>query len=163
MTGRSPNFGHVSRTHRVDLDWLFERLNVDSSIRYGRTTEQLTDILTKGAFTTIQWKSVMRSLSATSSRDAERLQLPARLREWALGREDGRFLTRSTLRWEESQWPEQSWPQQVLKVMSPGATQRSTHNKTHPQALLGETQRVLRNKEAQTPTLFGRTLVMGQT
>ena len=29
--GRSPNPGHVTRTHRVDLDWQFERLNLDHS------------------------------------------------------------------------------------------------------------------------------------
>ena len=27
--GRSPNQRHVTRTHRVDLDWLFQRVNLD--------------------------------------------------------------------------------------------------------------------------------------
>ena len=51
----------MSHTLRVDLDWPFERINLDSSIstRYVLTTEQLA-LLTKGAFTTIQWKSLMR-------------------------------------------------------------------------------------------------------
>ena len=44
---------HVSRTHRVALDWLFERVNLDSKIqtRYTDTKHQLADILTKGNFT----------------------------------------------------------------------------------------------------------------
>ena len=34
--GRSPSLRHVSRTHHVDLDWPFERINLDkySPIRY---------------------------------------------------------------------------------------------------------------------------------
>ena len=27
--GRSPTMRHVSRTHRVSLDWLFDRINLD--------------------------------------------------------------------------------------------------------------------------------------
>ena len=30
--GRSLHLRHVTRTHRVDLDWLFERMNLDHSI-----------------------------------------------------------------------------------------------------------------------------------
>ena len=29
MKGRSPAMRHVSRTHRVALDWLFDRINLD--------------------------------------------------------------------------------------------------------------------------------------
>ena len=29
IKGRSPSMGHVSRTHRVALDWLFDRINLD--------------------------------------------------------------------------------------------------------------------------------------
>ena len=52
--GRSPNL----RTHWVDLDWLFETVNVDSSIlinKYVRTSDQVAYILTKGMFTMMQW------------------------------------------------------------------------------------------------------------
>ena len=40
--------GNVARTHRVDLEWLFERVNLDHCIliKYVRTTDQLADILT---------------------------------------------------------------------------------------------------------------------
>ena len=44
---------HVSRTHRVALDWLFDGINLDSKIqiKYIDTQNQLADILTKGSFT----------------------------------------------------------------------------------------------------------------
>ena len=29
IKGRSPTMRHVSRTHRVALDWLFDRINLD--------------------------------------------------------------------------------------------------------------------------------------
>ena len=31
--GRSPTMRHVSRTHRVALDWLFDRINLDPKIQ----------------------------------------------------------------------------------------------------------------------------------
>ena len=33
IKGRSPALRHVTRTHRVDLDWLFERINSDPAMR----------------------------------------------------------------------------------------------------------------------------------
>ena len=57
IKGRSPTMRHVSRTHRVALDWLFDRLNLDSKIqiKYIDTKNQLADILTKGNFTRDEW------------------------------------------------------------------------------------------------------------
>ena len=53
MKGRSPTMRHVSRTHRVALDWLFDRINLDPKIqiKYIDTKNQLADILTIGNFT----------------------------------------------------------------------------------------------------------------
>ena len=53
IEGRSPTMRHVSRTHRVALDWLFDRINLDSKIqiKYIDTKNQLADILTEGNFT----------------------------------------------------------------------------------------------------------------
>ena len=53
IKGRSPTMRHVSRTHRVALDWLFDRINLDhqNQIKYAGTKHQLADILTKGNFT----------------------------------------------------------------------------------------------------------------
>ena len=57
MKGRSPTVRHVSRTHRVALDWLFDRINIDSLIqnKYIDTKNQLAVILTKGNFTRDEW------------------------------------------------------------------------------------------------------------
>ena len=53
IKGRSPTMRHVSRTHRVALDWLFARINLDHKIqiKYIDTKNQLADILTKRNFT----------------------------------------------------------------------------------------------------------------
>ena len=50
---RSPTIRRVYRTHRVALDWLFDRINLDPKIqiKYIDTKNQLADILTKGHFT----------------------------------------------------------------------------------------------------------------
>ena len=46
MKGRSPTIRHVSRTHRVALDWLLDRINLDPKIqiKYIDTKNQLADI-----------------------------------------------------------------------------------------------------------------------
>ena len=55
--GRCPTMRHVSRTHRVALDLLFDRVNLDSKfqIKYIDTKNQLADILTNGNFTRDEW------------------------------------------------------------------------------------------------------------
>ena len=52
---------HVSRTHRVALDWLFDGMNVDSKIqiKYIDTKNQLADMLTKGNFTRDEWNHLL--------------------------------------------------------------------------------------------------------
>ena len=52
---------HVSRTHRVALDWLFDRINLDSKIqiKYIDTKNQLADILSKGNFTRDEWNHLL--------------------------------------------------------------------------------------------------------
>ena len=58
---RSPTVRHVSRTHRVALDWLFDRINLDSKIqiKYIDTKNQLADILTKGNVTRDEWNHLL--------------------------------------------------------------------------------------------------------
>ena len=53
IKGKSPTMRHVSRTHRVAFDWLFDRINLDPNIqiKYIDTKNQLADMLTKGNFT----------------------------------------------------------------------------------------------------------------
>ena len=61
MKGRSPTMRHVSRTHRVALDWLFDRINLDPKIqiKYIDTKNQLADMLTKGNFTRDEWNHLL--------------------------------------------------------------------------------------------------------
>ena len=61
IKGRIPTMRHVSRTHRVALDWLFDRINLDSKIqiKYIDTKNQLADILTKGNFTRDEWNHLL--------------------------------------------------------------------------------------------------------
>jgi hypothetical protein len=58
MTGRTNRMRDVPRTHRIDLDWLFERILYDPaiSIKYVNTKQQIADIFTKGSFTEATWK-----------------------------------------------------------------------------------------------------------
>ena len=58
---RSPTMKHVSRTHRVALDWLFDRINLDSKIqkKYIDTKNQLADNLTKRNFTRDEWNHLL--------------------------------------------------------------------------------------------------------
>ena len=52
---------HVSRTHRVALDWLFDGINLDPKIqiKYIDTKNQLADILSKGNFTRDEWNHLL--------------------------------------------------------------------------------------------------------
>ena len=61
MKGRSPTMRHVSRTHRVALDWLFDRFILDPKIqiKYIDTKNQLADMLTKGNFTRDEWNHLL--------------------------------------------------------------------------------------------------------
>ena len=61
IKGRSLAMRHVSRTHRVALDWLFDRINLDPKIqiKYIDTKNQLADILTKGNFTRDEWNHLL--------------------------------------------------------------------------------------------------------
>ena len=61
IKGGSPTMRRVSRTHRVALDWLFDRINVDSKIqiKHINTKNQLADILTKGNFTRDEWNHLL--------------------------------------------------------------------------------------------------------
>ena len=61
IKGRSPTMRHVSRTHRVALDWLFDRINWNPKIQIKHidTQNQSADILTKGNFTRDEWNHLL--------------------------------------------------------------------------------------------------------
>ena len=68
IKGRSPTMRHVSRTHRVALDWLFDRINLEPKIqtKYVDTKNQLADMLTKESFTRDEWNHLLRLFNIMS-------------------------------------------------------------------------------------------------
>ena len=68
IKGRSPTTRHVSRTHRVALDWLFDRINSEPKIqiKYVDTKSQLADMLTKASFTRDEWNHLVRLFNIMS-------------------------------------------------------------------------------------------------
>ena len=61
IKGRSPTMRHVSRTHRVALDWLFDRIDLDPKIqmKYIDTKIQFVDMLSKGNSTQDEWDHLL--------------------------------------------------------------------------------------------------------
>ena len=72
IKGRSPTMRHVSRTHRVALDWLFDRTNLDPKIQieYIDTKNQLADILTKGNFSHFSSTDCSEVMSKRTQKDS---------------------------------------------------------------------------------------------
>ena len=68
INGGTPTMRHVSRTHRVALEWLFDRINLDPKIqiKYIDTKNQLADMLTKGNFTRDEWKHLLCLFNTTA-------------------------------------------------------------------------------------------------
>ena len=72
IKGRSPTIRHVSRTHRVALDWLCDRINLVSKIqiRFTDTKHQLADIFDKRAISHVTHGTIFffcsQSFSLTS-------------------------------------------------------------------------------------------------
>ena len=65
IKGRSPTMRHVFLTHRLALDWLFDRINLDSKIqiRYSDHKHQQADVLTKGKFTRDEWNNLLKLIN----------------------------------------------------------------------------------------------------
>ena len=57
--GKSPTMRQVSRSHRVALDWLFDRINLVPNQDPNDTKNQLADIRTKGNFTRDEWNHLL--------------------------------------------------------------------------------------------------------
>ena len=69
IKGRSPTMRHVSRTHRVALEWSFDRINLDFKIqiRYIDTQNQLAYILIKRNFTRDVWNHLLNLFNISHS------------------------------------------------------------------------------------------------
>ena len=61
MIMKGSTMRHVSRAHRVALDWLFDRINLDPKIqiKYIDTKNHFADILTQGNFTRDEWNHLL--------------------------------------------------------------------------------------------------------
>ena len=61
IKGRSPTMRHISRTHRVALDWLFDSINLDPKIQIKNidTKNHLANIVTKGNCTRDEWNHLL--------------------------------------------------------------------------------------------------------
>ena len=89
IKGRSPTMRHVSRTHRVALDWLFDRINLDPKIqiKYIDTKNQLADILTKGNFTRDEWNHLLSLFNISHFRSTECLEVMSKRTQEDAGEE----------------------------------------------------------------------------
>ena len=136
-----PNLRHVSRTHHVNLDCPFQRINLDSSsaVRYLRNIEQLADMLTTAAFAVLQRKSLMQFCDFYPPFD---LNVDRSLSESSflkfLERLVSRCRTPATLGETSKVGPgKKSWKIPYTEHAPLCETQRFTNNKRDPQALLG--------------------------
>ena len=79
IKGRSPTMRHVPRTHRVALDWLFERINQDPKIEIRNidTKHQQEDILTERNFTRDEWNSLVNFFNVKPFQLSAALRLSA--------------------------------------------------------------------------------------
>ena len=68
IKGRSPTMRYVSRTHRVALGWLFDRIYLDPQIqiKFVVNKNQHADMLTKGSFTRDEWNHLLRLFNIMS-------------------------------------------------------------------------------------------------
>ena len=68
IKGRSPTMRHVSRTHRVELDWLIDRINLEPKIqiKYVDSENQFADMLTRESFTRDEWNHLLRLFNKMS-------------------------------------------------------------------------------------------------
>ena len=56
---RSPALGHVSRSHSIGLDWIFDVMERDNiEIKYVKTKFQIADMMTKGFTRKETWNSL---------------------------------------------------------------------------------------------------------
>ena len=142
---------HVSRTHRVALDWLFDRINLDPmvQIKYVDTKHQLADILTKGNFTRDEWNSLLHlfnishfgllccsqnfSLTSSTKTMAKRMQGQA-----------GSWQSQSRRRWT---WL--SLSRQVLRLCRIQLRRKARGYSKHPVEQIGQVQGNMTQKKTQ--------------
>ena len=80
---------HASRTHRVWLDWSFDRINLDPKIqiKYIDMKNQLADILTKGNFTRDEWNHLLCLFNISHFRSIHSLEVMSKRTQEDAGEE----------------------------------------------------------------------------
>ena len=68
IKGRSPTMRHVSRSDKVALDLLFDRINLEPEIqiKYVDTKNQFANMLTTESFTRDEWNHLLRLFNIVS-------------------------------------------------------------------------------------------------
>ena len=89
MKGRSHTMRHVSRIHRVALDWLCDRINLDPKIqiKYIDTKTQFADILTNGNFTRDEWNHLLCLFNISNFSSTDCLEVMSKRTEEDAGEE----------------------------------------------------------------------------
>ena len=74
---RSQALRHIRRTHRVNLDWLYEAFDKDEiNLRYVRTNQQIADVLTKHFSNRDAWRDLLSLLGLRRSGQKNSSALP---------------------------------------------------------------------------------------
>ena len=89
IKGRSQTMRHVSRIHRVALDWTFVRIKLDTKIqiKYIDIKNQLADILTKGNFTRDEWNHLLCLFNISHLSSTNCLEVMSKRRQEDAGEE----------------------------------------------------------------------------
>ena len=89
IKGKSPTLRHVSWTHRVALDWLFDRINLNPNIhvKYVDTKYQLANVLTKGNFTRDEWNNLLHLFNISIFSSAKCLRTMSKRMQQGKGEE----------------------------------------------------------------------------
>ena len=99
IKGRSPTMRHISRTHRVALDWLVDRINLDPKIqiKYVDTKNQLADRMTKGNFTRDEWNYLLHLFNISIFSSASCLEAIAKRMQQGTGEQTNVAKSKPTL------------------------------------------------------------------
>ena len=130
IKGRSPTMRHVSRTHRVALDWLFDRINLDPKIqiKYIDTKHQLADILTKGHFTRDEWNNLFPLCTIGNLSSNSELQKMAKRVQDGTGEERAIAKSRPTMNLVSQTLARSSMAQRSDASNRPGTVSASSTN-----------------------------------
>ena len=104
-------------THRVALDWLFDRINLDPKvqIKYIDTKKQLADILTMGNFTRDEWNHQTRGGLRMDIKSLKDMFLTIE-RGNPLKRQDQTLQKDYGLSWSSREWKSGRWRTRSIRA-----------------------------------------------